>query len=348
MNVKLRAAGDETYDDNITYIKASPLNDFITHLNLGVDAIAEEKLQSIKLSGDVHEYIFADHGNFDNTAEQAAIDFSREFSKRDRIHLNDTYSHTYEPQSFEDAFGRSRGRYGYHRNNFSISYEKDVLKQLTLGARYSNQANLITTSDIRDSYLNLAGADAVYHFDSKMQAGVSYDFSQRSFENGGGDSHTHGLSATVRHYLTEKLYFDGKAGADFITGFDGSDLVRPHFEASLTEEISKVTTGQISFRKEYNTSSFASDLFNEWRVSAFLTRYFTERFKASASVFYGEGEYPGLARTDKLSGAAIGLSYDLKKNLSGNIQYSYSNVNSTQSDQEYTKNSVSVGLSSEF
>ena len=223
-----------------------------------------------------------------------------------------------------------------------------MLKQLTQAANYSNQANLISTEDIRDSYLNLAGVDVFYQYSSKTRVGVNYQYSQRSFENEGGDSHTHGLAATLRHYLTSRLYFDVRAGADFITSFDGGDLTRPAFSASLTEEIDKLTTGRLEYRQSYSTSSYQSELFQEWRVSGFLTRRLSERVGVSASIFYGEGEYSSLNRTDELAGGNIGLTYDIRRDWTGNLQYSYSQVESTGDSQSYEKNVVSAGLAASF
>jgi len=347
VDVKLRPSVNETYDNNITFVKNGKVDDFITHVNFGADVSFEDKMRSLTLSGDVHHSIFLDKSKFNNTAEELNLDFLNEFTKYDRIRVTDNYSHTYEPRSFEDAFGRSRGRYSYHNNYVKVEYSHDVTQQLAVLVKFSNQLNKISSAGLSDSYTNMIGADVFYFINPETRIGIDFEFRKRTFDIG-GNSTTDSLSATVRRYITQRLYFDGKIGADFIDSFDGSRLTRPSFEASLTEEVDQVTTAKLSFTKSYNTTSFATDLFNEWRVSGFLTREITKRLAVSGSFFYGEGEYISSRRKDKLSGASLSLDYDLLHNLKGSVVYSYSEVSSTDNLQSYAKNVVSLGLGAEF
>jgi len=66
----------------------------------------------------------------------------QDFSKVDDVSIKDVLEHSYEPQSFEDALGRTNGRYSYFRNRLNVDYTRDLSKQLSAILRYFGQTDI--------------------------------------------------------------------------------------------------------------------------------------------------------------------------------------------------------------
>jgi hypothetical protein len=337
----------ETYDDNITYAQSDPKDDFITSVILGIGAHYEEKTRNFKLSGDISRNFFADNSNFNNTSEDIRFDFGQEFSKYDRISLQDTFSHATEPRSFEDALGRTSGRYSTYSNRFNAAYTRELTRQLSVITRYAHETNQYSRKDLKHSALDSIGLETDYAFSSMTIALLSYDFAKRQFERG-AHAYTQTVTGGLRQYLTSRLYLDAKAGMNFIRSYNDTRFSRPLFSASLTNDIDENTSANIALKKEYYTRSYESDIFNYWESSGMLTRRLLERLGVSLSGFYGQGEYISFKIKDKVKGAAISLPYDVVKDAKLTLGYSYSHTTSNVTSREYKKNTVSLGLTMDF
>ncbi|MBN2097698.1 MAG: outer membrane beta-barrel protein [Candidatus Omnitrophica bacterium] len=347
LDVQVRANVSETYDDNITFAHQDAKKDFITSFSLGTDLKYEQKMRSLSLAANIFQQLFADCSDFNNTSQDLSLDYKQELSKYARLSLLNRFSHSYEPRSFEDAFGRSGGRYSYYRNRFSLGYIKDISKQLSVGARYANELNEISREDLADSYLNNFGLDATYFLSSNNILSGSYDFSNRNF-NPGSSASTNSLATGLRHYFTEQLYFDGRAGLDIINSFFEKSYTKPLIFAALTSDIDETAQASLSFSQQYTTTSYTQDLFKQWRLSAALNKQLFKRLNCALSAFYGEGEYVSSSITDELNGASCSLRYDLNEQLTGTLSYSYTSVDSNLNTREYSKNRISLRLSYDF
>jgi hypothetical protein len=344
IDVKPHGTITETYDDNVSYVKDNKKSDFVTSLKLGLGAKYEGKTRSLELTGNVTQHIFADNKDFNNTSQHLILNFQNEFSKYDRVSVKNVFTHAEEPQSFEDNFGRTTGRFSYFLNNFNLDYTKDLTKQLNFTVKYANVMYLVSSEGRPDSYLNRIGFEAGYALSSATSFLFSYDFENRKFDPG-KDASTHTIAPGLRRYITKKLYFDGKAGIDFIDSFDDKAHIKPLIFASITDEIDENTRASLSFTKRYSTTSYVEGLFNSWRISGAFTRQLLERLKGSLSCFYGEGEFASLDFTQNLQGASVAFTYDIRENLKGNT---YFNEDSNIEDSGYTNNTVFLGLTANF
>lgn len=347
VDVTLKGALTEVYDDNVTYVNTDEKDDFISTLSVGADAKYEGKTSALDISGNLSRQFFADNNNFDNNSESVSFTFLNEFSKFDRVSIKDSFSHVYEPRSFEDAFGRTGGRYSSYRNSLGLSYSRDITKQFGISARYSNKVDTYSKEDLADSYLNSAGLEAGYTLNSDTNFFASYDFSRRNFHPG-THSTTNTLALSLRQNITKQLYFDGKVGEDFITSYNGKEYAKPLFSASFTNDINQNTSANVTFTKQYSANSYSQDLFDYRQVSGSLSRRLLERLGCSLSGFYGEGKYVSTVVTDKLSGLSAAFTYDISRDLKGSFFYSFSETKSTVESREYKKNTVSFGLTAQF
>lgn len=342
----------ETYDDNVTFQKEDKINDFITNAGGGVRVAYETKTMTLELISKVNNQTFAKNSDFDNVTEDITFNFKNEFSENDRISLKNVFTHSDAPlffqgDYFDEQFGRTGGRFDYFRNKFNTEYSRDITRQLTAIARYANDMDMFSGVDLQNSMQNKAGFELDYIFSSATIFYFSYDFSHRQFEDD-NKAIFNTITPGVRQYFTKKIFFDGKIGVDFIDSFDDKNYTKPNIQSSLNYDIDELTRLRLLFTKKYDTNPYIEELFNNWRTSLIFSRQISERFKTSLSVFYGEGEYISSDFTQKLIGGSSIITYDINKNLKGNLTYTYSQYDSNFEAAGYIKNTLFLGLTAEF
>ena len=349
LDIKVGGTVSEMYDDNITRTNSSDnkKGDFTTRLALNLGVKYEGKTRTLDFTGRINRDIFTTNHNFNNTSEKLELNFQNELSKYDIIRLKNTFNHAYEQSSFDDTFEGAEGRYAYYKNQFNLDYTRDISKQFTVIARYANEINELSREGSKDSYLNTLGFEADYIYSADTVFFMLYDFSKRTY-NEAGDISIHTVAAGIRRYITKQLYFDGTGGVDFITSFEDTKDTGEYIQGSLTDEIDENTALSLSFTKRKQTISYREDFFDSWRISGLFKRQLLKRLGCSLSGFYGKGEYKSLNLTDSLRGANIAFSYELRKNLRGDLTYTYTDKDSTDKALGYTKNVISSGLTIEF
>lgn len=347
IDAKLTGSLNEVYDDNISYLSANAKEDFITDTSLGLAMDYTGKIQQFLLSGKITQHNFNKHNEFDNTAEDLTLDFKQELSRRDRISFNNRFSHSEEPRSIEDEFGRAGDRYSYYRNTFNAAYNRDISRQLALIFTYINELYDYSRDDLNDSYLNHLGMEADYSLSSKTILIALMEYIHREYEHT-ANANTKRAAGGIRQYLTNQLYLDLRGGQDFIKSVDNQDSTGQFVSASLTDEIDENTNLGLSYLKEDSTTAYSQDIFKSQRISFSFIRQLFERLRASISAFFGKGEYSSSNIEDRLKGANAEIAYDLSSKAKLKISYNYSRTNSNIPTREYTKNVVLVGVSYEF
>jgi hypothetical protein len=341
------AAVRETFDDNITYLNTDPKQDFITTATLGLSAKYEGKTQSLDFLGHINQEIFARNNDFNNTSEDFTLNFQKELSRYDRISLKNLFLHAQDPRSFEDAFGRTSGRYSYYKNRFSLGYSHDFSKQISLTGSYANEADLFSLSSQSDSYLNRIGLRLEDALSSSAILLFSYDLAYRTFDPG-KNALTNTLAAGLRYYFTKQLYLEGNTGLDIIDSYDNRTYFKPLIKVSLIDDVDENTRTNITFSHKYSTNAYEQNIFNYTQIFCSVTRRLLERLAVSLNGFYGKGKYIGTDIKDKLTGAGIGFSYDIGHNIKGTLNYNYERAHSNVDSRGYAKNSITLGLEVDF
>ncbi|MCK5393845.1 MAG: outer membrane beta-barrel protein [Candidatus Omnitrophica bacterium] len=347
MDIDIKGSLNGQYDDNINFSETNAKSDFVTVLSLGADINLIGRQQVFSLNGNIRHNLFSKYSNFSNTSKYIALKYKSDLSRYDRVSVSNTFTHSQEPGSFDDSFGRTSGRYSRYINRFNIDYSKDITKQIFLSFRFGNETNEITREDILDSVLYKTGATIGYFMSSETIFSLAYDFSQREFDPGSKIT-TNTATVGMRHYLTGQLYLESTIGLDFISFSSSSKETQPAFMVSLVNEFDDQTIGGIYFVKQYTTSSDTEDLFDSWKLSCSYGRQMIERLRCSLSAFYGEGDYISLRLKDKQSGISGTVTYDITENIQGRISYTYTNIDSTLNTREYSRNTLLLGITWKF
>ncbi|MCK5242288.1 hypothetical protein KAR34_07540 [bacterium] len=342
-----RASLREGYDDNVTYVRNNPIRDMVTNVLAGIIIKQEGKTHSWSMDVDVAYQFFVDHASFNNISEYTNVHLKKKFSKYDQITLNNSFSHFEEPNSFEDAFGRTSGRYSTYHNYFNVAYRHDLNQQLAWNFRYNNDFCTYSREELSDSNLNTVGTGVAYTINSATILSAAYDYIQRDFSPG-PSAKKNEVTVKVRRFLTTQLYFDLKTGVDFIDSYNDQRFIHPLYQAALIDDIDKTTQGQIVLKKEYLTTAYLQDLLDRWQVSLKLAKKLTTRFQALVVAFYGRGTYVSTNVQDILSGVNVRGRYDLSKKTKLSLNYVYSKNESSQETNGYIKNVVYLGIMGEF
>ncbi|MFQ5680973.1 MAG: outer membrane beta-barrel protein [Candidatus Omnitrophota bacterium] len=347
IDININAALSQGYDDNITFIKFNRRKDLFNRLSLGVSGGYAGKRRRMRLNLALAQQLFYRYDTFNNNSQNISFSLQQDFSRYQRVSLSNTFSHSYEPRSFLDAFGRTTGRYGYYRNRFALDYGQDVNRRLRWGLNYGQDIDIASRSDIGNSYAQRIGVNADYLFGSRFSAELSYLFSRRSFDPG-KDAITHNLSLGAKYYFVSRFFAHGSAGWDIVRSYDNRDYLRPFFDASLSGDIDKNTQINLGFGQRYYTNAYTRDLFGYRQVSAELRRNMQERLSCRISGFYGQGKYLALDIRDRLKGGMLTFVYDLSRNTRLDFSYLYTDVASNLDSREYKKNSLTLGYSIKF
>lgn len=347
VDIKPRASLTTAYDDNVNFSNNDAKEDFVTTLSVGLDVGYEGKTQSLEVTGDIKQQLYAKESGFNNMSQDLRINFQKELSKYDRLSLKNRFTHAEEARSFDDNFGRTSGRYSYFLNKFDAEYTRDISKHVSLLGRYGNESYNASREDIRDSFMHRMGFDVNYIKSSATFFLLGYDFVTRKFD-GGGTSNVHTIATGFRHFLTNQLYADARVGVSFVEGFDGSNTSEPNIVLALTSDFNETDSLSIAYRKTSMPSSFEADIFDSWRVAISLKQQLLERLKTVVSVFFGEGEFKAQSITDKQTGVSARLSYDLNKDVQTFLSYIYSHVGSNIDTRSYDRNLISIGATLRF
>jgi len=347
VELKFHGAVNETYDDNITYVKDDRIEDFITKPSVGASLLYEGKSTTIFATGSYYHEFYIDNPDFDNNSGDAIVTLDSELSKFDRISIRENFTRTYEPRSFEDQFGFLGGRYSSDRNRVDFGYARDVSQHFGISTRYSNEINSYSNDNINKSLLNTAGVEGSYILSSDFSIFSAYDFSRRDFEDG-PHARTNTWTAGFRKFLTKQVYVDASTGVDFIRSYSGNDFTKPFGVIAITDDINDRTDASLLFSKRYNTISYQEDIFDQWQVSGRISHEITRKLTGTLSAFYGRGEYIGTGEIDDLVGSSAGLEYEINDKWKARASYSFSNQDSNSEFSEYRKNTVMFGLSAEY
>ncbi len=335
----------ETYDDNISYASAHELSDFITRINPGVTAEYDADEFRWDIYADVTQVMFARHNEFDNTSESVAFNGQLDLSKHDRLTLSEKFSHTYEPVSFDEAFGRTLGRYSYYTNNIVVEYIRDITSQCEAKVYYGHRSDQFAGHVAEDSYMNTAGAQIDYSLTSRTRVYAYDEFSKRTYEYG-FDLSKNRAAAGIEQDITNQLSCTAEAGIDFISA--DSDYQKPLISLSLNDRIDESTDASLSYVQEYAISQYQQDCFDSWMTSAKLSRHPSPRIQYGCALFYGEGKYSNAAFHEQFIGNEIWLNYSINKNTDIIAAYTLAKVLSGDADREYTKNKILTGVRAKF
>jgi hypothetical protein len=347
VDVKWRAASSQKYDDNVTYVSSNKEADFITTLSAGTVLSTELQNTKAELSLDLAQQLFWKNAHNQNLSEDVVLNVAHEFTQFDRITVSDALKHSYEPLSFEEELARNAGRYNHFRNKFDAGYMRDLTAQLSTKIGYGYDTDRTDRSDLADSAVNRASLLTEYAFNQKSTIFGRYDFLHSKLSTGAA-AKVHTVSGGLRQSFTDTVVLTLSGGQDSIDSYDQHKYKDPTWTAILSDQINEKTSVDLSYAQGYLTNPYTSDVLDTRRIAAGINTQPLKKLSASASIFYGHGKYREMGLKDDLLGGSMAFTYDISKNIKGDLSYNYSQMVSNVDNREYRRNVVFLGLSTEF
>lgn len=344
--MRVEARISEMYHDNLTFTKEDKVGELLTTFSLSMNVDYTGRRRGVGLAGHITRWFRNDDFDEVRGSENLQLRLRYEFSEYDSISLEDSFAHSRYPMEFEEEFGRFTAEQDVYSNRVNLNYSREISEHFRINTNYTNGIYWTSESTSGDSIENGIGLYLDYLHSAATSASLGYNYSTREFEESGNVS-VNSINTGLRHYITQRLSLDGRVGLTFVSPADDNDFTASSFDISLTNEIDARTTGRLSFSKGVHTT-LEGDVFSSWQVSASLNRQFLENLNGSVSGFYGEGDFTSIDVRDKFLGASGGLNYIFGKHLTGNIGYTYSNLNSTNEDRGYISNVISSGVTLTF
>jgi hypothetical protein len=342
------AAVAETYDTNITLAPSSELDDFITQLSVGVVGGYEGKIGTLKGEAHIHQYLYLDHSEFNNSAQELSANWTQDLGNAGVFRLREAFRHAEEPLDFDEAFERSTGRFSSYRNRLQASHTYEMNRHLSLRPSYANELVQISREALRDSQLHQGGLELDITPGPWTVVTPSYSYGVRHFSRG-AEVTAQSIAANLRRYLTKQLYLDAKGGAAVVENSTNDETrTRPLYALSITNEVNDVTTARLAFVRQAESTGFAEEPFNAWRLSGQIERQLSARLTGAAAAFLGQGKYLDTGIEDELWGGSVRLAYEIARDWRGFISYRIAALDSSRGSRDYEKNTVSVGIGAQF
>jgi hypothetical protein len=342
----IQGGTEVSLDSNITSASRNEKSDVVTRLRAGLGGVYEAKNRTIKTRVNLLHDLFLKNPDFDNTAADIDLDYVQELSRHDRLRAANRFERAEEITDFAETLGASAGRYAYHRNRLKMEYERDIARQLRLGAYYANEDYQVSHAGLSDSREHGTGFALHWVRSSATVFSLAYQWSRRGYDPGGHIT-VHALLGGFRRYLTKQFSVEALAGVSR-RGSDSGERFHPRAALAAAYEFE----GDGSFRLEFANSAVSGQsddaLFDSWRVTASLARRVLRRLRAEIAGFYGQGEFEDLAISEEVARVTGSLWYDLTAEVRAYISCGFTDKQSNTPSREYDKSLVSVGLEFTF
>jgi hypothetical protein len=344
--LRLTLSGEERYDDNAYSAQTDAKKDLITNLILGLGIQHEGEATLLDVIGHVTQQLYAINHDLSSNYQDLTLNFRHDFTRRNRLAINDIFQHYPEPQNFLDDFERFGAKNTYIVNSFMTSYDHALTGHLSLNAKYSNRYNHYFTAVNTDSMqqTGLLAVNASLSSSHIVSAGYSYTHStQKAYYN----TDIQSGYVSYMYYFTKTLYSTLRGGADYIS-VNNESIIKPYYYASVQNDIDDRTHLNVSYQKQTATSMTDSSLNTNWRINAEINHTLSKRLRGGVVLFYGNGIYEMTRVRYSLAGINTSVRYDLTNSTQIYLRYSFSRWKSSVSSDPITRNVVALGGGTSF
>jgi hypothetical protein len=334
------------YDDNVTYANTNRISSMVTHTSIDGGFTQEGKNEQFEIKAGLTENIYTSHSSLNNLAENLSAGFTGDLNPYDHIKASEVFSHSVDPSSLENAFGRINGSYGTYYNKLDLGYSHDFTDQWSSFIHYKQTNFVFTPQSLSDSAGYNPGISMKYVLSPMAQATLNYDYRRRTFSPG-GNSDANSPTVGWRQYITTQWYVDLLGGADFIKGF-GQNLVEPRYAVGLTHELDMNTKFSLRYEKQYETDPYTQDIDNDWRLVLNAFHQFTSRIDGNIDLFSGQGKFVITGISYKFIGTNVVIKYALNDHLDVSLTYGITDSISKSTVRNSIHNTVFLGITYKY
>ncbi len=363
---------DFTYDDNVLPGSATKESSFgiSPYISAGLLSITPQtKIDMLVRLGMVYYLDAPDSMDDLNSSSRASLNITHNVNERVRVESRNFISYELEPNY---AYGYASSRQGrehlYAQSDNSVGYR--------WSERLGTKTGLLLS---QMQYQDVANQDRAtwelynqfrYVLSPKSIATFDYRYGVTTADGNASDSTNQFLLLGVEHRFSPNSIATAKVGAQLRDVDQGDDGTSPYFEGSVLTQVNEQIRIRANIRygiESYDTvQSFSSapgglveydekntlrfGLSGDYAINPLLSffggvDYITTQFESGRVVSNGAA----FATSDEnFFTGYVGVSYKIKKGLTGTATYTYSDSDSDIAGRSYERNRISLGLNAAF
>ncbi|MES2596108.1 MAG: outer membrane beta-barrel protein [Verrucomicrobiota bacterium] len=294
---------------------------------------------------------------YDSTFYNARVAFNIAHQVSQRLKISNNFYLTYEAQPNMALGGTTtlfNGQYLYGFNNFNVSYAWSQRFSTTTsytvdGIMYEDEI----TSDSEDRLSQLIAQQFSYALTKRTSLTAEYRFKNVTYQSAKGrDYQSHFALAGVDHAWSQRFTGSFRAGAEFMRS-ERTNQTAPYAEVALNYAVARKTQarwfGALGFDGA-ELSTFESRY--SLRTGVNVSHQLNKRVGLHTGLQYAYSDFDGGSITRDVTEHSLllsaGVSYNFTENLALDANYTYSILSSDDSNREYQRNNVSLGLTASF
>jgi hypothetical protein len=333
----------ESHDDNFRELEHDVESTMVTRIAPSFEIKAEDRNSATRLLWQPTRYIYHEDSDASNTAQRLRADSVMEFNDRNRLKL-EAEARKYERTTSTAVDGindkiesqRVAGLYTYGA--------KSADNQIDFGANYArlryDNADGINDDKERDT----TGLTTTwYHrLGSKTRGLLEYDHYRFDYleSNSPRSSKSNALLGGAEWDLTAKTTGKVRIGYEK-KDFDEStskDLDNPTWQIDLAYKPRTYSTFTFLARQALAEGDDGSDAVKATFTQVGWRHGWTERITTVAQAGYGQYDYEGESRQDKLQDYNLSVIYQMRRWLDIELGYRYRDNDSDAEDESFTRN----------
>ena len=337
------------YDDNVRTTKDNRIESGFTSVFANVTAdLSNPRTQfSIGIGGGGTYYYDVPGTDWDWNGR-----FQLKFLHRitPRLTLNARSLLTYEVNpDFSEQVGatRSDGQYLYTNSAVNLTYQWTQRVQTVTGYSFVS-VNYENAFDkrVNDRIENYLNQEVRFLLTPVSAISAEYRLGFVNFDwNTNNDSISNYFLLGFEHTFSPKLNLSARAGAEVRDSDALGTKTSPYAEGSLTFIYGLYSNIDLSTRYGFEQNNlFLSDELRTFRIGLRATHGFTPKLSLFGSAYYLNNDYDGLVSyTEDILNTTVGLRYAINRNWSVETAYTFTELWSSQSFREYSRNRAYLG-----
>jgi hypothetical protein len=349
------------YDSNVFAEADNEKDAFVTIIRPGISAESQWSRHALNVSGFFEEGIYTEYTRNGYTDYGAFADGRIDITRADRLNLDVGVSRAHEDRDSPDSQEGARSITQYYLYDANVAYRHDFARLFTVlraGFRRNVYEDAVGGVDnsTRDRDRYTVGARVGHAISPRFTVfldgayrWVEYDEedSQERKRDNQGYAVRAGTGIDITSILFGELYVGYSAVTYDESGF--SDASSPGAGGRLTWNVTPLTSIILNAAGEIRETTVTQD--NE-EASANLQSDVTlavwhELLRNLLINGYGQyirDDFEGINRTDNTFRVGGGVRYLINRNFSLDANYTFSTRDSDESDAEYDRNQVLIGV----
>lgn len=352
---------EETYDDNIYAVEDKETDDFITSIRPEVALKSDWSNHALNFAAGLDQGLYFSNDEADYTDWFTKLDGRLDVTRDINVQAGAGFQRTHEapddpnfggseyPEYFykTDAFLKYNQRFGRFRTTVDGTFAR---------LDYENAKGGVQNQD-RDINVVQGGVRVGYELQPQYEAFVRASGNRRMYDTQPDDqgrrrdSAGYAIVTGVTLDLTGVLFGDVFVGyrEQFYDSGDEDDFAGPTFGVSLNWNVTPLTTITAGIEQtvqettDNNASAYVLTV-----GSLSVDHELLRNLLLNANVSVGEEDYEGISQTDMIYTAGVGIRYLMNRNFYASLAYRYASRDGDNSNDDYSRNLIRIGLEGQF